>query len=374
MDESLKSRAARALDRELSEMLIHSSSDGIFAFDREFLITAWNPAMERITGLSREAAIGKPVLDLLPSLKETGEDRCLSEALAGESRVSEGWQHPIPQTGNMGFFEVCYAPLSSDGESIIGALGCVRDVTQRTQAEQERRRKHDQLRGLAESIETAREGERKRIAREIHDELGQRLAVLNMNLSMLENELSKSPLELVHGTRERIQSMQDLIEATIDWIGRICVELRPSILDNLGLTAAIQWQAQEFQARTGIQCTFARLAKDVALDADRSTAVFRIFQELLANVARHAGAKTVRVKFENAGHSLVLQVRDDGEGIREEQITSPDSLGLLGIRERAEWLGGEVEIRGLPGAGTKVTLKIPWERREPLKAKAHAAE
>jgi signal transduction histidine kinase len=257
-------------------------------------------------------------------------------------------------------------PVMISGRGVRDAAGNIsavtmtlRDITDRIRAEQEVRRKHAELRSLAAGIEAAREGERKRIAREIHDELGQRLTVLDMSLSSLRNDISKGLQSQAPAILERIQSMQQVIETTIDWIGRISVELRPSILDNLGLTAAIRWQAQEFQTRTGVKCIFSRLPKDVALDADRSTAVFRIFQELLTNVARHAGATTVRIKLENTGRDLVLQVRDDGKGIPEDAITSSNSLGLLGIRERAEWLGGAVDIRGVAGAGTAVTLEIP---------------
>ena len=351
-------------------MAILSTSDGIFALDRSLAIALWNPAMERITGIGRDEAAGRQVLDLLPFLKETGGEQHLAEVLAGGAPVSEAWR--IPRTE--AFFEARYFPLSKDGSAIQGAVCMVRDVTGRAQAEREGQRQQKHLRDLAARLEARRENERRRFAREIHDGLEQRLMVLDMELSRLENEISTGYPAAAVPTRARIRSMQQSIEAALDAAARIRVDLSPSVLDDLGLTEAIQWQAQEFQARTGIACAFARVAKGIALDPDRATAVFRIFQELLANVARHSGAKTVKVKLEKMGPNLILQVKDDGKGIREDQIASSDSLGLAAILEKARWLEGELAMRGIPGAGTTITLKLPLASAEALPRAANQGE
>ncbi len=140
---------------------------------------------------------------------------------------------------------------------------------------------------------------------------------------------------------------------------RIASELRPSTLDDLGLNAALEWQAQEFESRTGVRCRVALPQEPLALDAERSTAIFRIFQESLTNVARHANATHVEARLESVGDQLILQVRDNGKGFDPEQAKTRRSLGLVGMQERALLLGGEVKVAGIPGAGTSLTLRIP---------------
>jgi signal transduction histidine kinase len=153
--------------------------------------------------------------------------------------------------------------------------------------------------------------------------------------------------------------MSRLIDSTIQSVRRIATELRPGVLDDLGLMAAIEWQAQEFQTRTGIRCQVTLPVEDVTLDAASSTAIFRIFQEILTNVARHGSATSVSVSLKEQAGNLVLEAQDNGKGIAESEISSPKSLGLLGMRERALPFGGEVKIRGTPGKGTTVTVRIP---------------
>jgi signal transduction histidine kinase len=139
-------------------------------------------------------------------------------------------------------------------------------------------------------------------------------------------------------------------------------ELRPSVLDDLGLTAAIEWQAKEFQNRSGIKCELTINPEEIALDRNRSTAIFRIFQETLTNVARHASATNIHVSMEKKGNRLMLEVRDNGKGITEDRVMGPKSLGLMGMRERALFLGGDLQISGITGKGTTVTVIIPVDR------------
>jgi signal transduction histidine kinase len=153
--------------------------------------------------------------------------------------------------------------------------------------------------------------------------------------------------------------MSELLDATIQSVRKISTELRPGVLDNLGLTAAIEWQVGDFQARTGILCEFESFAEEIQTDAERSTALFRICQEILTNVARHAGATEVRISLREEADGVVLEVRDNGRGITEGEIRGKGSLGLLGMRERAERLGGEFVIRGVGGGGTMVRVRIP---------------
>ena len=153
--------------------------------------------------------------------------------------------------------------------------------------------------------------------------------------------------------------MSKLIDATIQTVRRIATDLRPGILDDLGLVAAIEWQAQDFQKRTGIKCKLAPGVEDLELDPDRSTAAFRIFQETLTNVARHSLATEVDVSLSHCADSVVLEIKDNGKGIKEAEISGSRSLGLLGMRERAHLLGGELKVSGTPGEGTTVIVRIP---------------
>jgi PAS domain S-box-containing protein len=246
---------------------------------------------------------------------------------------------------------------ANDG-TILGYQGIIRDISGRKRAEEELRSSREQLRALSAHLQSVREEERALIAREIHDELGQELTGLKMDLSWLIKRLPSDQGLLVKKT----ESMSKLLDNTIQLVRRISTKLRPGVLDDLGLTAAIEWQAQDFRNRTGIECEFNSNVREVDLDQDRSTTVFRILQETLTNVARHASATYVNIFLEEEATSLVLVVEDNGRGITESEASDPKSLGLLGMRERALVFGGQVEIRGTPGRGTAVTLKIPQQK------------
>jgi signal transduction histidine kinase len=193
----------------------------------------------------------------------------------------------------------------------------------------------EQLQALPDRIERVREEERSGIAREIHDELGQVLTGIKMDVAWVDRRLASPEGISTDDLRDRLEALSDLIDETINQVRRISAELRPGVLDHLGLLAACEWQANEFQHRTGTRCTIASNLADTRLGRDLSTAVFRIFQEALTNVARHANANRVDVKLERIDDRLVLEVSDDGKGISPEAARSPASLGLLGLRERA---------------------------------------
>jgi PAS domain S-box-containing protein len=234
-------------------------------------------------------------------------------------------------------------------------IGCMTDITTRKQAQEELESSHERLRALAAHLQAAREEERTRVAREIHDELGQALTGIKMDLAWLRKKLPKEHDAL----REKTESMLGLMDQTIQSVRRISTELRPGVLDDLGLTAAIEWQIHEFQKRTGIKCQLAARLEDIGLDRPRSTALFRIFQETLTNIARHAHATKVSIKLEQNNGDVSLHVQDNGNGIPKSKLSDPRSLGILGMRERALLLGGEVFIQGTRGKGTKVTARIP---------------
>jgi signal transduction histidine kinase len=226
---------------------------------------------------------------------------------------------------------------------------------ERKRAEEKLRRSLEQLRALSVYLQYIREDERGRISRQVHDELGQALTGLKMDLYWLTGRLPKK-FRSIH---EKTRAMSAHIDTTIQTVRRISTELRPGILDDLGIVAAIEWQGNEFQKRTGIECVATSEVKDQVLDSDINTTFFRIFQETLTNIIRHANATKVNVVMKQAGSLLILEVKDNGRGISEAEINNTQSIGLLGMRERAALLGGEVLITGAPGEGTTVTVRIP---------------
>ncbi len=212
-----------------------------------------------------------------------------------------------------------------------------------------------QLRALAARLESVREEERTRAAREIHDELGQALTAIKLEYTALLRDLPAGDGPV----NQRSQTILTLLDKAFQSVRRIATELRPGILDDLGLAAAVEWVTEEFQARTGTKVQVSLPDADIAMDREHATALFRILQETLTNVARHANATRVDVRLAKEKGNLLLEVRDNGKGISDEQLSGGKSLGLLGMRERASLLGGEITISGIPGKGTTVSVRIP---------------
>ena len=251
--------------------------------------------------------------------------------------------------------EIRAIPRFDNGKQIIGVIHILRDITERKHSEEELKNSREKLRNLTAHLNSVREEERKLIAREIHDELAQALTALKMGLVWIDNKLpeKKEPLS------EKIKSMTNLIDMTIYSVRRISSELRPGLLDDLGLQAAIEWQAKEFGDRTGITCKVTFNSDTNNLDQERSTAIFRIFQETLTNVARHAEATEVRASLEETPDMLIMKVKDNGAGITEEAILNSKSFGIIGMQERTLLLGGNIKLKGVHNKGTTVTVRIP---------------
>lgn len=234
------------------------------------------------------------------------------------------------------------------------------DITEQRRAEEELASSREQLRNLSVYLQSVREKESTRIAREIHDELGQSLSALQMDLVWLGSRLTEGDQSL----KGKIQRMRRLVDTTIDSVHRISTELRPILLDDLGLTAAMEWQVQEFQTRTGVQCEAVLACQDMSIEKDLATTIFRIFQETLTNIARHAEATLVRVRLGHKSDELSLDVSDNGRGITVKQVRDPKSFGIVGIRERVNLWGGTVTITGKPQKGTILKVRIPLRNRE----------
>jgi signal transduction histidine kinase len=233
-------------------------------------------------------------------------------------------------------------------------------IETRRKAETALQESRDQLRNLSHHLQSAREEERQRIAREVHDELGQALSVLKIDVKCLGETMGGANQDL----QTQMQPIADGLDAIIQMVRRICTELRPAILYHFGLAAAIEWRARELEKKTGIKCLLNLPAEEVALGHDFSTAVYRIFQEALTNVVRHAGATRVKISLSVNGGILILSVRDNGKGITAKNVSNPRSLGLTGMIERARFWNGTIRFKGLPEKGTAVSVRMPVRPEE----------
>ncbi len=233
------------------------------------------------------------------------------------------------------------------------------DITKRKKTQAELERSHEQLRSLSSHLQLVREEERTTIAREIHDELGQILTAMKIDLGLLESKFDKNQTSLI----ERTRLISKFIDATVETVQKISGELRPRLLDELGLVPAIELETMEFRKRTGLRCRTKLDIEEIVLDWNISTNLFRIFQEALTNITRHAKAKIVKVSLIKKNEELVLSVADNGVGFPEEKIYNPKSFGLMGIRERVRFLGGKVKIVSVPCKGTTINVTVPLNKR-----------
>ncbi len=306
-----------------------------------------------ITGYPKEELLGMSFFNLVhPESRQTSIERHRKK-MAGKSMPGLYELSIVRKDGTEVPVELTSTSTTYKGQRANVVF--IRDITERKRAEEQLRGSREQLRALSAHLQSAREEERKRIAREVHDELGQVLTGLKMDLSWLGKRLLKDQTLLL----EKTKAMSGLVDNTMETVRRISTELRPGLLDDLGLIAAVEWHAEEFKRLTGIRCRITSNCDGAILDQDLSTAVFRIFQETLLNVARHTRATRVKASLMKENGSLVMEISDNGKGITREDISNPKSLGLVGMRERALLWGGEVDISGVQGKGTTVTVHIP---------------
>jgi PAS domain S-box-containing protein len=354
--ERIHAEAALKESEEKYRTLIEVSQDAIFINHNNHIVYM-NPAFVKLLGAEKpDQIMDKSPFDFIhPQDHELVRNRIKTLLDKGMPALLLEEKY-VKFDGTVINVEVAATPLTyKDGRAIQVV---VRDITERKRAEEQLRSSREQLRALAAHLESIREDERSLIAREIHDELGQMLTGLKIDLSWLAARLSSEQSALL----KKVPDMEALIDATIQSVRRISSQLRPGVLDDLGLIAAIEWQAQEFQSRMGMVCRFTAPSEEIELDPDLSTALFRILQEALTNVIRHAHATHVTILLTEEADRLILTVTDNGRGITEQELAAKTSLGLLGIRERALLLGGEVAITGHPGAGTTVKVGMPLKR------------
>jgi len=333
------------------DSIVENIPDMLFLKDSHDLrFVRFNRAGEELLGFQRDELIGKNDFDLFPEEQArffTEKDRQVLE----HRKLEDIPEEPIlTRYKGERILHTKKIPILDARGVPQFLLGISADITESKRLEEAER-----VRDLARHLQYAREEERNRIAREIHDELGQALTGLKYELSWIARQAGTNP-ERLPG---RLRDVERMIDDTIRSVRRIVAELRPHLLDHFGLLEALGWEAQCFEERTGIRCDLTLPDQTIAWDEERSTAMFRIFQETLTNVARHSGASRVTAEVTRREGHVELQVRDDGRGITDAEVASPRSFGLIGMVERVRMFGGTLEIGGTDGRGTTVKVRIP---------------
>ncbi len=358
-----RKRAEEEREKLLNDklLLLESTGEGIYGLDLQGRCTFVNKAAAKMLGYHPKELLGNDMHALIHHHRLDGlsypyeECRIYAAFLRGQGfHVDDEGMWRKDGTA----FPVEYSSFPIMGrECITGAVVAFTDITERKRTEKQLQDTVDRVRTLSHRLNLVREEERTRIARELHDELGVRLTCLKLDLARLQSVNGKSSLTPDKRV-EKIRSMTAEVDATIASVQRLVAELRPGILDDLGLVAAIEWQCQDFERRSSIRC-LCEATQEIELNPSCATAAFRICQEAITNVMRHAKATFVRVLLTQVNGDLLLEIQDDGQGISTEKLTDSHSFGLLSMRERARSLGGEVDIVGCHGKGTTVTLRLP---------------
>ncbi|MRS05127.1 PAS domain-containing sensor histidine kinase, partial [bacterium] len=354
-DISERKRAEESIRRseETYRTIFESTGTAMAIIDRDGMICLANTEFQDLSGYTQEELGGKKSwkdfispedLDHVPTYLGSGTRE------TGTDQRNFDFQF-LDRLGRKKYVFTTSTKIPVSEQTVVSLL----DITDRKKDSEELKISQEHLRNLHKHSQDVRERERTRVAREIHDELGQVLTALKMDLSYLAKKL---PAELP-SLKTKTNLMLRFVDMTIQSVKRITMDLRPGLLDHLGLIAAIEWQAEEFQKRTGIRYTLSFDPDDMTLDPDLSTSVFRIFQETLTNIARHAHATEIKISLLEKDGALELTVADNGIGISKDQIENPKSFGLMGIRERTYFSGGEAKIFGQKGKGTIVSVSIP---------------
>lgn len=355
--------------------LIEDTSDALFSTDKNYFIKTWNRAAESLFGYTAEEVVKRSAREIMRAQMREESRLAIHHQL-----ISDGyWRGEVvyldrscnPMTVLVSISATRDAEGQRDGYVIV-----CRDVTEWKKTEERLRefnlelevqvaqkteaitQQNAELRALASHLQNVREEERAAIAREVHDELGQQLTGLKMDLSWIAKRLKTGDLP---SAEPKLQSTMQLLDTTIRTVRKIATELRPSILDDLGLLAAIDWHSQEFEKRSGIKTTFHTNLTNLHPTPDQSIGLFRICQEALTNVARHSMAAHVLITLNQAGEELLLRIADDGRGLTPPVAGARKTLGLLGMQERALMMGGELAIDSAPGKGLALTIRIPFE-------------
>ena len=334
--------------------LVETAGAGVASVDLQGNLTFVNNTFIEMMGYTREDLAGKPLLNFIhPGDRKQVQDKFLLGLEKPEDRPDLEFR-ALQKNGNYIWLYSSPTPLIVEG-NLIGFTAIATDITDRKNKESELLATHDQLRNLAARLQMTREDERKNIAVEIHDDLGQSLTALQIDLSWLIKRMPHDQKKLL----EKAESMLRLVKVTDEKAREIATELRPPLLDDLGFVPAAQSYLSEFEEKTGITCDFFSEPEGIILDANVSIALFRVLQGTLINTAKHAKATRIKLSLAEQTDGLYMKISDNGRGITQKEIASRKSIGILGMRERIAYIGGSLQIEGRPGKGTTVKVKIP---------------
>ena len=351
-----RKRAEEAAKRAHAELtqIFETAADGMRIVDKEYRVLRANETFLALSGATKEETLGKKCYEVFrgPLCHTPG---CPLRRILRHEEWVEVDAEKERRDGVKVPCIVTATPFRDPEGELVGIVEDFKDISDRKRSEKEVLKSREQLRDLATHLQGIREKERAHIAREIHDELGQSLTALKMDLHWMRNKLPDRDESLIQKT----DAISDLVDSTMKMVKKISSELRPLLLDDFGLSAAIEWQVEEFQERTGIPCELNSEPQEIVLDQAISIAVFRVVQEALTNVTRHADATGVEVSLKKEDGLVTMEVRDDGHGISKEHLLDPKSFGLIGMRERVHSFGGRLTIRGNPGEGTVVEAVLP---------------
>jgi two-component system sensor histidine kinase UhpB len=324
----------------------------------EFLTV--NEAAVNNYGYSREDFLTMTIEDIRPPDEVESLEKFVKEHEAGYRKAGV-WKHKKKSGEIIDVEIVSHDVVFADRKA---RLVLANDVTERKKAEDNLRESREQLRALAANLQSVREEERASIAREIHDELGQVLTSLKMNLTLLGRSISAGISSIdIDSIQSEIEGMKEIIDSSVKSVRKLITELRPEVLDNLGLISALEWQAQEFETNTGIKCSLEGLDIELEIGRDESIAIFRIFQEALTNIARHSGATHVQIEINRDEKNFFMRIIDNGKGFSSDEKKGEKTFGLIGMRERAAILGGNLEIESYPNLGTSISVVIPISKK-----------
>ncbi|HMI79135.1 MAG TPA: PAS domain S-box protein, partial [Ferruginibacter sp.] len=360
LDFSEREKTNNALkeSEERYRSLVENATEALVVYDVEKqLFVSVSESASVLFKMSKEELLKIGPVSVSPEyqpdgrLSSEGVRENIQKAISGEKPSFE-WML-CDKDGNLIPCEIWLVYLPSENKTLIRAS--IIDITERKKAKELLQRSYEDIRQLASNLQSIREDERTNISREIHDELGQQLTGLKMDLHWLSRKINSTDVEVSGKMKESIE----LINATITSVRKIATDLRPSILDDLGLIAALEWQGEEFKKRSGTDVEFINKTGEIVLEPRAVTAIFRIYQELLTNIARHANASFVTTTLEKKDDNLYFSITDNGSGFNLETINNKRTLGLLGIKERTLLLGGTYEFKSTPGKGSETVISIP---------------
>jgi PAS domain S-box-containing protein len=357
--EKLNAERELAASEERFRSIIEQFPYPVTSYSPEGTCIAANAAWEMMWQDKRENIKGYNIRKD-PQLIASGLSRYVEEAFGGELAISEPYHYDpgiVGQKGRKRWMIMTLYPLKNDAGELREVVLILQDISRRKEAEEKLQRSHEELRQLASHLQDIREEERANMAREVHDELGQQITCIKMDVLWLLKKINSADA----GEQEKLKAIPELLDHTSRTVRKIATELRPSILDDFGLIEALEWQSSEFEKRSGTKIKFNSTVPHIEIGRSVSTALFRIYQESLTNVARHAAATEVMVNIALKEGRLVLTITDNGRGFDITRIRDGKTLGLLGMKERTLMVGGEYEISSLPGKGTTVTVIAPLQ-------------